>query len=284
VARRLRRCQAAGISVSVVNGITAALGAVTTLNVALTHRAHAQGVVFVTGHAKPGTDGVDWRALSSTAAQARLTLVIYMGIGGASHIQAGLLHRVARHTPVAVIQNATLPSQRHVTCSLGALHSTIEQEQLASPSVIVVGEVVRGLLALQSGMHLAGDNMRRSVAKLQLPRIWEHRMIGYVTLGTNDLAQAAAFYDALLSDIGAKRMWETQRGIAWGTAPDRPVLALMTPFDGQAASAGNGVMVGLDVGTPQAVNRMHSKALALGCKDEGAVGPRRRRLVLRLLS
>jgi hypothetical protein len=99
-------------------------------------------------------------------------------------------------------------------------------------------------------------------------------MIGYVTLGTNDLARAAALYDALLAEIGAQRMWETPRGIAWGIAPGQPVLALMKPFDGQSASAGNGAMVGLDVGTPQAVNRMHSKALSLGCKDEGAVGPR----------
>jgi uroporphyrin-III C-methyltransferase len=153
--------QAAGISVSVVNGITAALGAVTTLNVALTHRAHAQGVVFVTGHAKPGTDSMDWRALSHTAAQAHLTLVIYMGIGAASHIQEGLLHGLPADTPVAIIQNATLPDQRHTSCTLDALHSTIHKERMTSPSVIVVGEVVRGLLALNTDAHLASEAARR---------------------------------------------------------------------------------------------------------------------------
>ena len=154
--------QAAGISVHVVNGITAALGAVSSLHVALTHRAHAQGVVFVTGHAKPGTDGIDWCALAGTAAQAHLTLVIYMGIGGASHIQEGLLQGLPAHTPVAIIQNATLPSQRHTCCTLGALHHTIRSERMASPSVIVVGEVMRGLLALASGAQLADEVPRRA--------------------------------------------------------------------------------------------------------------------------
>jgi uroporphyrin-III C-methyltransferase len=154
--------QAAGISVHVVNGITAALGAVSSLHVALTHRAHAQGVVFVTGHAKPGTDGIDWCALASTAAQAHLTLVIYMGIGGASHIQEGLLQGLPAHTPVAIIQNATLPSQRHTCCTLDALHHTIQSERMASPSVIVVGEVMRGLLALASGGQLADGVPRRA--------------------------------------------------------------------------------------------------------------------------
>jgi catechol 2,3-dioxygenase-like lactoylglutathione lyase family enzyme len=99
-------------------------------------------------------------------------------------------------------------------------------------------------------------------------------MIGYVTLGTNDLPKAAAFYDTLLSEIGAKRLWETPRGICWGTAEDQPTLAVMKPFDEQPATPGNGVMVGLAVGTVEAVNRIHHKALSLGCKDEGAVGPR----------
>ena len=99
-------------------------------------------------------------------------------------------------------------------------------------------------------------------------------MIGYVTLGTNDLPKASAFYDTLLSEIGAKRLWETPRGICWGVSEDRPTLAVMKPFDEQPATPGNGVMVGLAVGTVEAVNRVHQKALAMGCKDEGAVGPR----------
>lgn len=141
--------QAAGVQVQVINGITSGLAAVTALGVPLTHREHAHGVVFVTGHAKPGDSGTDWRALSTTARQARLTLVIYMGVSGAAGIQAGLLHGLPAGTPVAIIQNASLPQQRHAACTLAQLQTTIEREQLASPSIIVVGDVLQGLLALQ---------------------------------------------------------------------------------------------------------------------------------------
>ena len=99
-------------------------------------------------------------------------------------------------------------------------------------------------------------------------------MIGYVTLGTNDLPRAAAFYDALLAEIGAKRLWDFGRGIAWGVAQDKPSLAMMQPYDGNAASVGNGVMVALAVDSRETVDRVHKKALALGGKDEGAAGPR----------
>lgn len=137
--------QAAGIEVTVINGITAGLAAVTSLGVPLTHREHAHGVVFVTGHAKPGVAGTDWRALAATAQQARLTLVIYMGVRGAEHIQNELLHGLPASTPVAIIQNATLPEQRHALCTLGELQATLVREQLASPSIIVVGDVIQGL-------------------------------------------------------------------------------------------------------------------------------------------
>lgn len=99
-------------------------------------------------------------------------------------------------------------------------------------------------------------------------------MIGYATLGTNDLPRAAAYYDALLAEIGARRQWETPRGIGWGVAANKPNLALMKPFDGRPATVGNGVMIGLVVDTREKVHRVHEKALQLGSKDEGAVGPR----------
>jgi catechol 2,3-dioxygenase-like lactoylglutathione lyase family enzyme len=99
-------------------------------------------------------------------------------------------------------------------------------------------------------------------------------MIGYVTLGTKDLPRAAAFFDTLLAEIGAKRLWDSNRGIAWGVAQDKPSLALMTPFDGKVASVGNGVMVGLIVDSREKVERVHKKALELGGLDEGPVGPR----------
>lgn len=99
-------------------------------------------------------------------------------------------------------------------------------------------------------------------------------MIGYVTLGTNDLPRAAAFYDAVLGELGAKRIYEFDRSIAWGIAEDQPSLGVTLPFDGKPATVGNGVMVALHVDSKGTVARVHAKALALGGKDEGAVGPR----------
>ena len=150
--------QAAGVRVSVLNGITAGLAAVTSLNTPLTHRDHAHGVVFVTGHAKPGDTGTDWRALAHTARQAKLTLVIYMGVTGAAHIQSELLHGLSADTPVAIIQNASLPQQRHAACVLSDLAATIQRECLGSPAVIVVGDVVQGLLAVEQPIK-AGAGM-----------------------------------------------------------------------------------------------------------------------------
>jgi uroporphyrin-III C-methyltransferase len=140
--------EAAGITVGVVNGITAGLAAVTALGVPLTHREHAHGVVFVTGHAKPGDAGTDWPALAATARQARLTLVIYMGVSSAARIQQALLQGLPSQTPVAIIQHASLPEQRHAVCTLAELHYTLTAAQLGSPSVIVVGDVLQGLLAV----------------------------------------------------------------------------------------------------------------------------------------
>ena len=135
----------AGIEVEVVNGITSGLAAVTSLGVPLTHREHAHGVVFVTGHAKPGDTGTDWKALAATAHSARLTLVIYMGVSGSERIQDELLSGLPAATPVAVIQSASLPTQRHITTTLGELASAIREAGMASPSVIVVGDVISGV-------------------------------------------------------------------------------------------------------------------------------------------
>lgn len=141
--------RAAGIHVTVINGITAGLAGMTLLGTPLTHREHAHGVIFVTGHAKPGDTGTDWRQLALTAREARLTLVIYMGVSSAQHIQDELLTGLPASTPVVVIQHVSLPCQRHALTTLGELHATIEREQLASPSVIVIGDVVSGVAAAQ---------------------------------------------------------------------------------------------------------------------------------------
>ena len=100
-------------------------------------------------------------------------------------------------------------------------------------------------------------------------------MIGYVTLGTNDLPRATAFYDALMAELGAGRFMEHEGTfVAWATGPDAPGLSVTRPFDGQPATVGNGVMVALQVDSPEVVNRVHAKALSRGAKDEGAAGPR----------
>jgi predicted lactoylglutathione lyase len=99
-------------------------------------------------------------------------------------------------------------------------------------------------------------------------------MIGYVTLGTNDMQRAARFYDALLGELGAKRAMENDHVIAWSTGATSPWLCVIKPYDGKAATVGNGVMVALYVDSPKKVDAMHKKALELGGKDEGAPGPR----------
>lgn len=138
----------AGIAVQVVNGITSGLAGLTSLGVPLTHRDHAHGVVFITGHAKPGDAGTDWQQLAATARDARLTLVIYMGVSSATQIQAELLTGLPADTPLAIVQHASLPQQRHAVSTLGELTATLAREGLGSPSVIVVGDVVQGVAAL----------------------------------------------------------------------------------------------------------------------------------------
>ena len=140
--------QREGIAVQVVNGITAGLAAVTSLNVPLTPRDHAHGVVFVTGHAKPGDDGTDWAALATTAKAAKLTLVIYMGVSGVEHIAGGLLAGLPTSTPVAIVQHASLPHQREAFCTLGDLAHTVREQGMGSPAVMVVGDVTAGVAQL----------------------------------------------------------------------------------------------------------------------------------------
>lgn len=138
--------RAEGVEVQVINGITAGLAGLTSLGAPLTHRDHAHGVVFITGHAKPGDAGTDWRALAATAHAAKLTLVIYMGVRSAESITHDLQEGgLPAHTPVAIIQHASLAQQRHAITTLGDLPTTLHDQQLGSPSVLVIGDVVRGV-------------------------------------------------------------------------------------------------------------------------------------------
>lgn len=147
----VERLRAAGIRCEVVNGITSGLAAATSLGVPLTHRDHAQGVIFITGHAKDGggeEHTTDWPALARSAREARLTLVIYMGVAGVAQIQHGLMQGLPPSTPVAVVQHASLAHQRQLVTTLERLHADIVDGAFASPAVIVVGEVLAS--ALQS--------------------------------------------------------------------------------------------------------------------------------------
>jgi catechol 2,3-dioxygenase-like lactoylglutathione lyase family enzyme len=100
-------------------------------------------------------------------------------------------------------------------------------------------------------------------------------MIGYVTLGTNNLERAVAFYDELLALLGAGRFMEVEDVfVAWAVAPDKPGISVTRPYDGKPATVGNGMMVALAVDSKELVHKIYDKAIELGGKDEGPAGPR----------
>jgi catechol 2,3-dioxygenase-like lactoylglutathione lyase family enzyme len=98
-------------------------------------------------------------------------------------------------------------------------------------------------------------------------------MIGYVTIGTNDLPRATAFYDTLLAEIGAQRGWASDEGVSWNTRRGA-TLAVMKPFNGQPATPGNGNMAAISVKSKEDVDRVYAKAITLGGTDEGPAGAR----------
>jgi len=98
-------------------------------------------------------------------------------------------------------------------------------------------------------------------------------MIGYVTLGTNDLPRAVKYYDALFDSVGISRsMQEDGRYVVWAPTPDAPALSIVVPFDKESATVGNGVMVALLMESIDKVNVFYQKALELGGNDEGKPG------------
>jgi catechol 2,3-dioxygenase-like lactoylglutathione lyase family enzyme len=99
-------------------------------------------------------------------------------------------------------------------------------------------------------------------------------MIGYVMLGTNKFDDAAKFYDELLGTIGAGRFMDGERFIAWSTGPGSAAISICLPYDGEAATVGNGVMVAIAVDSREKVDALYAKAIELGGTDEGAPGPR----------
>jgi uroporphyrin-III C-methyltransferase len=144
----------AGIAVEVVNGITAGLGVPAALGIPVTHRAFCRGVTFITGNRAPVNNEAnagaepDWHAL----ARSGTTLVIYMGLTNLAGIASGLLGAgMPAAMPVAVVQNGTLPSQRSVVSQLDGVVAAVAREGLASPALVVVGEVVRFARVAQGG-------------------------------------------------------------------------------------------------------------------------------------
>lgn len=99
-------------------------------------------------------------------------------------------------------------------------------------------------------------------------------MIGYVTLGTRDLARASEFYDAIATELGTPRMFTTDTFIAWGVPGGGAGIGVGYPFDGNTMSVGNGVMVALEAKDKAQVDRLHALALSLGGTCEGPPGPR----------
>ena len=102
-------------------------------------------------------------------------------------------------------------------------------------------------------------------------------MITYLTIGTNDLAKASAFFEQLLTELPARKAYQTDTLVAWQFDNGGPLLMVNQPSDGKVATVGNGSMVALAVETPLRVDELHARALSLGASDEGAPGYRGRR-------
>ena len=99
-------------------------------------------------------------------------------------------------------------------------------------------------------------------------------MIGYTTTGTNDLGKAVAFYDALFAELGAGRFMGEDTFVAWAVAPDQPAFSVCRPYDGKAATVGNGTMIALKVESTDKVDAVYARAMELGSADEGPPGMR----------
>ena len=131
---------AAGISVEIVPGITAATGCAAYAGIPLTHRDWAQSVTFTTGHLKSGLSDLDWAGLS----RPQQTVVFYMSVSTAAGIAEALInHGRSPETPVAVIYHGTRPDQRVIVATLETLIQKINAEGLKPPALLIVGEVVR---------------------------------------------------------------------------------------------------------------------------------------------
>lgn len=137
--------KAHGVRVEVINGITSGLAALSSLDVPMTQRDHAHGVIFITGHSQKDHTPTNWAALAQCARDSKLTLVIYMGMAHLGEIQSSLLEGLSASTPAAIIESASTPFQRQLLTELGQLSQEAQTHQLKSPSIVVVGNVLLGL-------------------------------------------------------------------------------------------------------------------------------------------
>ena len=169
-----RAClMAAGVDVEVINGISSGLAAPSLIGVPLTHRDWSAGAIFVTGHERGDAHGAvrapDWAALAQTG----LTLLIYMGVARCRQIQAALLAGGKdASTPVAVIQSATGSAQAHLLTTLAQLPDDLARSRLGSPSIIVVGDVVR--CAFAPGRPVCSPEVLPSFGYVGKPSLAHH--------------------------------------------------------------------------------------------------------------
>lgn len=129
-----------GIAFEVVPGVTAASGVASYAGIPLTHRDYAQSCIFVTGHLKDGTADLDWPSL----VRLRQTVVIYMGLGGLVEICHQMMaHGASPELPIALVQDGSIASQKVVVGTLANMHERVARENLKSPCLTIIGEVVK---------------------------------------------------------------------------------------------------------------------------------------------
>ena len=144
----LAALRAAGVPVEVVNGITSGLAAVNSLGTGWTDRqAGAQGVLLVTGHPQPGSQGPDWDAIAAVAASG-ITLVVYMGVQRAPEIVSALRRRLPASLPAAAVQHASTARERSTLATLESLLDAMAREGIGSPAVLVIGRVLEASRAV----------------------------------------------------------------------------------------------------------------------------------------
>ncbi|MHC5060555.1 MAG: uroporphyrinogen-III C-methyltransferase [Planctomycetota bacterium] len=175
------RCADAGIDFEIIPGITAGLGAADYCGIFLSDREHTSQVIFVTGHEATGKEGtnIDFQLLAGFEG----SIVFYMGVGNLAKIVAKLIDKgKAANTPTAVVENATLPSQRLVKAPLESIADECERQRVKAPAIIMIGP--------------AADSQERFNWFMRQP------LFGQTIVVTRDERGNAAFADKILARGG----------------------------------------------------------------------------------